>query len=171
MVLLRRHLLARIALFTMVPASIFGVAIIVIASDEFGLNFFENISRFLKGDPLGIALFIILCILTLIFFISLGLRIWEGERLRRLRYDLLSYLSRNRRIVMRKVPIEEIARSISRERHEVELALNVLIARREVKGRIDPQKGVYIHSSVTKKGQMLLRISAPRGKYGDHDGP
>ncbi len=156
-----RRILSRIAFITIVPASIFGVAIIVAASDEFGLDFFENISSFLKGDPLGIAIFAILGILTLVFFLSLVLRLWEGERLRRLRYSLLSYLIANSRLSGRRTPLENIAWSISSDPRDVEMALNVLIARGEVRGRIDLPRGLYIHSKVTKKGQQMARLSTP----------
>jgi hypothetical protein len=163
-----RRILARIALITIVPASIFGVAIIVTASDEFGLGFFENISRFLKDDPLGIAIFVILGILTLVFFLSLVLRLWEGERLRRLHYSLLSYLVANTRLSGRRTPLEQIAGSISADPYDVEMALNVLIARGEVRGRIDLPRGLYIHSNVTKKGHLMARMSAP---FEGKDGP
>jgi hypothetical protein len=151
-----RRILARIALITIVPASIFGVAIIVTASDEFGLGFFENISRFLKDDPLGIAIFVILGILTLVFFLSLALRLWEGERLRMLHYSLLSYLVANTRLSGRRTPLEQIAGSISADPYDVEMALN---ARGEVRGRIDHPRGLYIHSNVTKKGHLMARMS------------
>lgn len=156
-----RRTLARIAFITIVPASIFGVAVIVTASDEFGLTFFEDISTFLKEYPLGIEIFIILGILTLVFFLSLVLRLWEGERLRRLHYSLLSYLIANSRLSGRRTPLVNIAESITADPHDVEMTLNVLIDRGEVRGRIDLPRGLYIHSNITKKGHMMAALSAP----------
>jgi hypothetical protein len=100
----------------------------------------------------------------LVFCISLVLRWREGEKLKGLRYELLSYLRENRRITGKRTPIQVLAESVGADRRDVSLALDVMIYRKELRGRIDPSKDIYVHNSVTKKGILLSKLGSRIGR-------
>ena len=161
---LKRKMLSRIALYTMLPTSIFGAIVIVMIMDAVGISFFTEVASFFKEDPLGLAIIGVGGIFSLVFCISLVLRWREGEKLKGLRYELLSYLRENRRITGKRTPIQVLAESVGADRRDVLLALDVMIYRKELRGRIDPSKDIYVHNSVTKKGILLSKLGSRIGR-------
>jgi hypothetical protein len=161
MVLTRRRALYFASYFTMGAAAVFGAVVIVSLADEFGIGLFSDIAGFFKGDPLGISIFFVLGALTFAMFVIMVLRVREGQMLRRVRYGLLDLLSMNRRLAGRRTEISDLAASIGADVHEVELCLEVLIRRGEVRGRIDQRRGTYLHNGVTRRGKMASKISSP----------
>jgi len=115
----------------------------------------------LIANPVTNVLIFVLAITAIMSAIIIVISWTRWERWRMLRYKMAFYLYHIRIAQGQEIPLEYLAKVAICTIPEISLILENMIARKELRGVVNREKGLYVHMGLTKKGIGVILALPP----------
>jgi len=154
----------RIRALTFIPAIMFLLEAISLLLRMTGMDLFKDISDFFLGTAIGIAITVVLSISFILFSTSAVASYVHDQKLKMVRYRIAYYLDTAGPRRGSKTDVEVMAERLEVDPRTVIVALEVMMGRGEVRGRIDDRKGLFFIGNLTMRGRLLKNFLTPQDK-------
>jgi len=138
----------------------------IFALEIFGVTIEPDTGEFLVSNPLGWFIIFMTGGFALGFSIVMLLFWMTDMKFKDLRYKMVFFLYHSRVKNGERIPLPYLARVAVCNEPEITKTLNIMIAKDELKGRIDEEEMVYIHKTLTRRGLRFLMALPPAGVSG-----
>ena len=147
--------------------TLFGISLLIFFSfvtqvilDPKGVGL-EEMTDLLKEDLLGNFILLIPGLFSIIFAIMLVSLWFSSQKWKDLRFKMAFYLYHSKVQKDQIIPLDHLARVGVSTIPEISTTLERMIAKDELKGIVDHDKGLYIHKGLTRRTMKILTALPP----------
>ncbi len=154
---------ARVALriITIISISLFVFLVLIFMAGAFKTSLLPEITSFFVEDVLGWSSIFMVGLISLSLSIFM-VAIWLVEmKLKDLRYKMAFFMYHTKVRKGDHIPLPYLARVGVCKEQEITRTLDLMIAKGELKGRIDLEEREYIHLDLTRRGLKFLMALPP----------
>jgi hypothetical protein len=138
----------------------------IFALGIFGVAVEPNTTDFFVENPLGWFIIFMTGGFALVFSIVMVIFWMTDMKFKDLRYKMAFFLYHSKVKNGERIPLPYLARVAVCTEPEITQTLNIMIAKDELKGRIDEEERLYIHKTLTRRGMRFLMALPPAGVRG-----
>lgn len=148
-----------IILVITMPFFIFLIVLYILGIME--ITFMEGTQDLLTESNMGWMMILFPGIITLISLIMLVIAWMLSMRWKDLRYKMAFFLYHSKMKSGERIPLKYLAKVGVCSEPEIKRTLEIMVSRKELKGRIDEIERVYIHKRLTRRGMKFLMALPP----------